>query len=695
MKIRSFDEAGAARLIVDNPPVNALSLSKGVVASLTDALRTALDDPAITHVTIEGAGGRFSAGADILDFELPPEQIEPTRELFALVAGAGKPVIALITGEAFGGGLELALACHARLCTADARLGLPEINLGLLPGSGGTQRTPRLIGVAAALDLMLTGKPVTGAEALSLGLVDEIQAVERLRSAADAMARKGVPTRAPRADAVQREELRLTLHKHARLLGRSVAARQIGVCVEAALDVPLYEGLQLESRLFHELMASSQSRALRYAFFSERAVARLPGLEQVTARPVASVGIVGGGTMGSGIAAAALEAGFRVTLTDTNADMRVRAETVISGIFDRDAAKGRITPQQAQERQSRLTMAEGYEAFGEVDLVIEAVFEDMAVKQAVLRSLEDVVRPDCILASNTSTLDLDILAAATADPARVIGLHFFSPAHIMRLLEIVRGRVSAPDVVATALAFAKRLRKVPVVSGVCDGFIGNRMFEEMLRQAYQLLEEGALPAQVDGALERFGMAMGPLKVMDLAGQDIGHKIRQRRMAEHPDRPYSIVPDILCELGRLGQKTKAGFYDYPNGRNAVASDAVNDMIRSVSAQRGIDRRAICDEEIVERCIFALINEGAKIVEEGIAARPLDVDMVWLNGYGFPRDRGGPMFYADELGLTYILARIRSFEKLSEGWAWKPASLLVTLADAGRALRSLDTAARISV
>lgn len=690
MKVRSFIEAGAARLIIDNPPVNALSLSKGVIASLTDMLQAVLDDAAVTHVTLEGAGGRFSAGADITDFDLPREQIEPTRNLLNLVTSARKPVIALITGEAFGGGLELALACHARISTPEARLGLPEINLGLLPGSGGTQRMPRLVGVASALDMMLTGKPISGADAHSLGLVYGVHEQDQLRHAADALAVRGLPPHLGRSAAAQCEELEHMREKHAGMLDRSLAARHIVACVEAAIDEPLDKGLRLEADYFDELMTSAQSRALRYAFLSERSVARLPGLEDVAGRRVTSVGVVGGGTMGSGIAAAAIEAGFNVILTDTSADMLARAETVISGIFDRDVAKGRITPGQARERMARLSLADDYSGFRDAELIVEAVFEDMAVKQAVLCALDSVVPPDCILASNTSTLDIDALAAATASPARVIGLHFFSPAHIMRLLEIVRGRATAPDVVATALAVAKRMRKVPVVAGVCDGFIGNRMFEEMLRQAYQLLEEGALPEQVDGALERFGMAMGPLKVMDLAGQDIGYKIRQRRMAEYPDRPYSIVPDILCEQGRLGQKAKAGFYDYPDGRKAVRSDAVDDMIRRISAERGIARRSICDDEIVERCIFALINEGAKIVEEGIAARPLDVDMVWLNGYGFPRDRGGPMFYADELGLPYVLARITSFGELTEGWAWKPASLLVTLADAGRSLASLNSA-----
>lgn len=685
----SVVDAGVARVIIANPPVNALSLSKGVIAALIDAMESALRDPDISYITIEGAAGRFCAGADIADFDLPKGRIEETRRLMAIIASATKPTIALVAGEALGGGLELALACRARIGTADAKLGLPEIHLGLLPGSGGTQRAPKLIGAGRALDLMLGGKPISGAIAHEIGLLDALAPnADDLRLEAERLVRTGMPPRIQQSTVSADAEIDQMAQKHARLVARSTAALHIVSCVAAAYRLPLEEGLRHEAERFADLMQSSQSRALRYAFFSERAVARFPGMQGERPREIRTVGVVGAGTMGLGIAAGALGAGFSVILVDANKELAARAATGIADLFEKDVSKGRISEAEAQQRLERLVLGDGLKAFGDVDLVIEAVFEDMDIKCRLLAELDDVVRHDCILASNTSTLDLNRLAAATADPSRVVGLHFFSPAHIMRLLEIVRGSATARDVLATALAFAKQMQKVPVVAGVCDGFIGNRMFEECLRQAYFLLEEGALPAQVDGALERFGMAMGPLKVMDLAGQDIGYKIRQRRMAEHPDRPYSRIPDLLCESGRLGQKTSAGFYDYADGRKPVRSEAVEALIRNVSRERGIDRREISDEEIVERCIFALVNEGAKIVDEGIAVRPLDVDMVWINGYGFPRDHGGPMFYADEIGLDHVLTRIRTFELGAEGWAWKPSSLLARLADGGGSLAALN-------
>ncbi|WP_313803196.1 3-hydroxyacyl-CoA dehydrogenase NAD-binding domain-containing protein [Sphingobium sp.] len=688
MTVLASVEAGVARLAIANPPANALSISNGTAAALVDAVIAASADPDVAFITIEGAAGRFCAGADIADFDLPVERMAEARRLYETVNGASKPVIALITGEALGGGLELALACHARICVSNARLGLPEITLGLLPGGGGTQRLPRLIGAGRALDMMLSGKFISGRDAGDIGLVDRVvDSAEDLQRAAHALHSAGVPVRPKRERAVG-EEIARICDAHARLLSRSGAARDIATCVETAVRLPIAEGLKVEANLFDRLMLSLESRALRYAFFSERSVARIPGLEDVAPREVGTVGIVGAGTMGAGIALAALNAGYSVALADNDPKTCKRARAHIEGLIDRDVEKGRLKQEEASSRKARLVFGESLEVVAEADLVIEAVFEDMAVKKEVLARLEATVKSDCIIASNTSTLDLDELATAVREPERVIGLHFFSPAHIMRLLEVIRGRATHPDCVATALSFAKKLGKVPVVSGVCDGFIGNRMFEEMLRQAYFLLEEGAYPEQVDAALERFGMAMGPLRVMDLAGQDIGYKIRQRRMTEHPDRPYSRIPDIITEQGRLGQKTGAGFYDYRGGGKAVVSQDVNEVIMQFSREAGIERRAIGDEEIVDRCILALVNEGAKIVEEGIAARPLDVDMVWLNGYGFPRERGGPMFHVDQLGLSSILARIREFEAGRHGWAWAPAPLLERLAEMGESLASLN-------
>jgi 3-hydroxyacyl-CoA dehydrogenase len=553
--ISSSVEDGAARLVIDNPPVNALSLSNGTVRALSAAVRDALSDPRVHFVTIEGASGRFCAGADIADFDSPACDFGEIRALMQMVEAAAKPIVAMIRGEAYGGGLELALAAHYRICTRDAKLGLPEIKLGLLPGSGGTQRLPRLVGMEKALEMMLTGTPVLAQEAKSCGLIDAVADDEagmkaRARCLADGGIRRLPEHPLPRAAASQIENGRVVFERQ---VERSPAARFIVDCLIATTERSLQDGLQIEMELFETVRRSSESFALRHAFFSERAVARIARAADEISPEIGTVGIVGAGTMGVGITLAMLAAGFSVTLVEPRASVRDSARERIHRVIDADLTKGRIDVDIATLRKERLAVAERPNALGSADLVVEAVFEDMAVKREVLSAIEQIVDCECILASNTSTLNLDSLAEALQRPERLVGMHFFSPAHIMRLVEVVRGRNTSRPVLHGAMRLVKRLGKVGVVSGVCDGFIGNRMFEEYLRQAYFLLEEGALPHQIDRALEAWGMAMGPFRTMDLAGQDVGFSIRQRRTLEQPDRPYSKIPDLIVGLGRLGQK----------------------------------------------------------------------------------------------------------------------------------------------
>lgn len=659
-------------------PVNVLSVGSGLLPKLREAMSEALADVEIAGVILHGEGGTFSAGADITDFDDVPERIGELRALFDMVEASPKPVIAAIEGLALGGGLELALAAHYRVASAKARVGFPEISLGILPGGGGTQRAPRLAGAANALALMLDGKPISAGAAEAMGLIDVVTpgdpvslAQELFASGRFAQPRPTgrLPVPAGLGDAVEGARSRR---------GLSLAARHIIACVETVGAGDLRNGLRVEAELFGELMASQASRALRHGFFGRRIVARIPGQPKLAGPVIASVTLVGGGLMGTGIAIALLSAGLNVAVVEPRPEAREKARQAIAATFARDVAKGRLAQEAADRRLASLVVVEAVDAAAESDLFIEAVFEDIAVKRQVFEAIDRVARKEAILASNTSSLNLDTIAGFTARPERVVGLHFFSPANIMRLLEVVRGARTSPETLAAAMAFAKAIGKNGVVSGVCDGFIGNRIFEEYLRQAWFLLEEGALPQQVDGALEAFGMAMGPCRVMDLAGQDIGWHIRQRRAAEQPDRPYSQVPDRICELGRFGQKTGAGFYRYPDGRTAEVDPEVSALIEAESARIGLDRRMISDEEIVERCIFAMVNEGARILEEGIAYRPVDIDVVYLDGYGFPAELGGPMFYADCYGLKRLLAVIDGYRGGRHGWAWQPAALLVELA-----------------
>ena len=682
---------GIAALGIANPPVNALSIGAGVVAGLRDAIEAALADPDVSGILIHGEGAMFCAGADITDFSGELAAIDTARTLSARIEQSIKPVVAAIHGMALGGGLELAMVCHHRIAATGTIFGLPEVTLGILPGNGGTQRLPRLVGVARALEMMLGGRPIDAPAALAAGLIDAIVDGDPVEAARVYLHEAGGPVRrtcdlpvAADPDAIAAARARLAAKP-----GLNEAPAAILACVEATLTQDLAGGLAAEQRLFEQLMASEPSLGLRHAFFGQRQVARIPGLPRdIAPAKIASTAVVGAGLMGTGIAIAILNAGLPMVLVEARADALDKAVARIGQTIRREVEKGRISAAEAEARVAQLTPATTLDAVAEADLVIEAVFEDMAVKQGLFRELDGIAKPGAILASNTSTLDVDAIAAVTARPGQVVGLHFFSPANIMRLLEIVRGARTEPGVLATTMAFARKIGKVGVVAGVCDGFIGNRIFEEYLRQAYLLLEQGALPAQVDRALEAWGMAMGPLKVMDLAGQDIGWSIRQRRAIEQPDRPYSRIPDLVCELGRFGQKTGAGFYLYPDGRTAEVDPEIDALIVRHSAEIGIVRRTIDDAEIVDRCVLAMVNEGARIVEEGIAYRPVDIDIVYLNGYGFPAERGGPMFHADRLGLHGVLERIRAFAAGPEGWAWRPAGLLIDLAARGADFGSLN-------
>ena len=671
------------------PPMNILSIQSGVVQSLTDAVRAAIADPAVDGIVLAGDGKLFSAGADIGDFDGDPAALGAMRGLMDTVEASPKPVAAAIHGMALGGGHELALACHYRIAAADAQLGFPEISLGLLPGAGGTQRLPRLIAPEAAIAMMCSGRLVSAAKAPE-GLVDRVVEGDPV-AAAIAFLRDA----APAADPVGRRSARPGLAEAvagARTTidptARNLAPADILDCVEAA-GSDLSAGLALEATRFDALMASEASLGLRHAFFGQRKVARIPGLSRdVAPRTIETVAVVGGGLMGTGIATALLAAGLRVTLIEPQEAARARAEAAIGKTFARDVEKGRLRPEQRADRLARLVVADTLDAAAGADLAIEAVFEDMGVKEQVFRALDRVTGPDAILASNTSTLDLDAIAAFTDRPEQVVGLHFFSPANIMKLLEVVRGARTAPAVLATAMAFAKRIGKVGVVAGVCDGFIGNRIFEEYLRAGYVLAEEGAMPQQIDAAMEAWGMAMGPFRTMDLAGQDIGWSIRKRRAVEQPDRPYSAFPDRICELGRFGQKVGKGVYLYADGRTATVDPEIDALLLAHSAEQGIERHPIANEAIVDRLLLAMINEGARIVAEGIAYRPVDVDIIYLNGYGFPADRGGPMFVADRMGLPRVLARLDALAARKDGWAWTPAPLIRTLVEDGRCFEDLN-------
>ncbi len=684
-------DRGVAVITFGNPPVNGLA--QALRAGIVESLKKALDDSAVRAIVLYGAGGLFSAGADIREFGTPASRAAPTlRDVIEQVETSPKAIIAAVAGICLGGGLELALAAHYRVAASDARLGLPEVKLGLIPGAGGTQRLPRLVPAERALDMILGGERVPAHQLVDTPLLDLVVEGDPVAPAVELAASGRVADSRPprtRDRAVDAPTLLTAVAAaRSRVAGQRPAlpAPLRAFDTIAAAARPFEEGLAVEREAFLELMDSPESKGLRYAFFAERNAGKVEGVTTATpVRPVEQAAVIGAGTMGAGIAVALLDAGIPVWLVETDPAALDRGVKRIAGIYEGQVAKGRLPAAERDRRLASLRPGVGYDEVGQADLVIEAVFEAMEVKRQVFQALDRVMKPAAILATNTSTLDVNAIAAATSRPGDVLGLHFFSPANVMRLLEVVPAHATAPDVLATALKLGKTLRKVTVVAGVCDGFIGNRMLEGYTKQAWYLVEEGATPWQVDTAMEDFGSAMGPFRVGDLVGHDVSLAIRSRRRLERPGYRNSYLPDKLCEAGRLGQKTGAGWYDYPEGpRKPVPSAAVDLLIAAHRSEMGVPGRAVDAQEVVDRLVYALVNEGARILEEGIAARASDIDAVYLTGYGFPRWRGGPMFYADQVGLGKVLRRIEEFAANPHGDPdfWTPAPLLVHLAQAGR-------------
>ncbi len=680
-----------AVIAMNKPPVNGLGAE--LRSGIAEALDEANADAAVKAIVLAGTARAFSGGADVTEFGSAAAAREPNlRVLISLLEDSPKPVVAAIAGVCLGGGLELALGAHFRVAAADASLGLPEVKLGLIPGAGGTQRLPRLIGLEAALNLIVSGAPAPASKFAGTPLIDEI-AEGDVVAAATAFARKvvaeGRPARRVRDLKMREPNAQAFLQFARNMVGAT--SKQFPAplrCVEAvgwSVSKSFDEGVRLERETFMTLMNTPESRALRHVFAAERAASKLKDVPEGTSlRNIARVGVIGAGTMGGGITMNFLNAGIPVVLLETKQEALARGMATIRKNYENSAKKGKLTAAQVEERMAMVTPTLAYDGFAQVDLVIEAVFEDIEVKRQVFGTLDEVCKPGAILASNTSYLDLDRIASFTKRPEDVIGLHFFSPANVMRLLEIVRGAKTAPDVLATSMALAKKIKKIAVVSGVCDGFIGNRMLARYGAAANGLINAGASPQQIDGALQKFGMAMGPFRMGDLAGLDIGWATRKRKAAEAGVDMRPVVADLLCEAGRFGQKTGAGWYRYEAGkRDPIPDSTTDELITRYRAENGIAPRKVSDDEVIERCIYALVNEGARILEEGIAARASDIDIVYLNGYGFPLHRGGPMLYADGVGLANVVRSLKRFAAESGADAsWRPAPLLVQLAAEGK-------------
>jgi 3-hydroxyacyl-CoA dehydrogenase len=690
---------GVAVITLNNPPVNGLGYE--VRAAVAAGLDRAMADAAVSAVVITGAGKSFSGGADIKEFGSPKALAEPNLlSLIKAVEECSKPVVAAMHGTCMGGGLELALGCHYRVAAPGANLALPEVKIGLVPGAGGTQRLPRAVGVEHALNMIVSGEPVKSemiAAAPGQMLIDRMiegdllagaiqfaQAVVR-RHAADGAAFplvRNYKVAHPDPDAYF-QFARNTVKAVAKNLPAPVKCVD---AVEAALKRSFDDGMAYERELFIGLMYTPECKALRHAFFAERAASKIPDVpEDTPVRAIKSVAVIGAGTMGGGISMNFLNAGIPVTILETKQEALDRGLATIRKNYEAQVRKGKLKDDKYQQRMSLLKPTLQYSDLKDADLVIEAVFEELGVKEQVFKTLDEVAKPGAILASNTSTLDVNRIAGFTRRPQDVVGLHFFSPANVMKLLEVVRGEKTGRDVLATVMGLARTIKKTAVVSGVCDGFIGNRMLEQYGRQAGFLVEEGCTPAQVDRAIEKFGFAMGPFRVNDLAGNDIGWAIRKRRYVEKPHMRYSRVADLVCEAGRYGQKTGAGWYDYqPGKRDAIPSPMVLKMIDDHRQALGITPRAISDQEIVQRLVYALVNEAARLLEEGIASKASDVDMVYLTGYGFPVWRGGPMCYADSQGLFNVVRTMRRFAQNPHDDAqfWQPAPLLARLAAEGK-------------
>lgn len=679
-------------LLIDYPPVNVLGAA--VRAGLKRALETALADDEAKVIVIACAGRTFSAGADISEFGAPMS--EPTlQSVFAAIEASRKPIVAALHGTALGGGLELALACHYRVAAMDAKLGLPEITLGVIPGAGGTQRLPRIIGAIAALDMMVSGAPVDATTAQRLGLVDAIADAQQFCEQLIEQGAKPRPTRDRTVDATGFDAagVAAVLSKYSRVLKGRTTQQLIVEAVTAATQPGFDAGLAVERRLADFSITTTESKALRHLFFAERQVAKVPGVSPDASKATINrVAVIGAGTMGSGIATACADAGVSVTLIDSAPEGLERGLSLIASNYESSVARGRLTAEAAAERRARITDSLDLKAAATADVVIEAVFEDLALKQRILGQVASITPASTLLASNTSSLSIAELARPCRDPQRVVGLHFFSPAHVMRLLEIVRTSSTDPAALGKALAVAKLLRKIGVVAGDAFGFIGNKMMlDGYWREAELLMLEGASPEQVDNAMESFGFAMGPARVNDLGGTDVGTKTRiELFKRESRADPYFVIADALTAMNRLGQKTGAGFYRYESGeRKALPDDAVTQLIEQLAAQRGIARRTIESQEIAERCLLQLINVGAQVLEAGVAVRAADIDVVWVHGYGFPRHLGGPMFYADSLGLRQVLQRIEHYHARIKSDYWQPAALIERLARHDKSFAQWDS------
>jgi len=680
---------GIAVITLNNPPVNGLG--NALRAGIAEGLEKADSDPDIKAVVLIGSAKAFSGGADIREFNKP--MTKPNLpEVNDIQDSMQKPLVAAIGGFALGGGLELALGCHYRVALEKSVLGLPEVKLGILPGSGGTQRLPRIIPVHEAARMMILGDPIPALKAKELGLVDEIVSGDLLEAGiayaqklvAEGKGPRRIRDLPPKVEGDQKALLDAVPEQAAKSAGGNPAPAEIANCIHAAVTLPFDEGRKVERERFEYLVNTVESKALRHMFFAERQTSKIPDVPESTpTRDIKKAAVVGAGTMGGGIAMSFANAGIPVVIADVSQEALDKGMKKIRDNYEATVKRGRLKPEDMEKRYALIQPSVDLNALRPADIVIEAVFERMDVKQDMFKKLDAVMKPGAILATNTSTLDVNKIADVTKRPQDVIGTHFFSPANVMRLLEVVRGEKTAKDVLATTMKLGKKLKKVPIVSGVCDGFIGNRMVERYSQQAGLLLDEGASPQQVDAALQKWGMAMGPFTMSDLAGNDIGWDIRKRRYYERPEMAYSKFADKVCELGRYGQKTGKGFYRYePGNRKALPDPEIDALLDKYRRENGLQTREISDEEIVERCIYALANTGARILEEGIALRASDIDMVYLAGYGFPPHRGGPMFYADTVGLDKVVAAIERFQKGYHGEQWQLAPLLVKLAKEGK-------------
>ena len=694
--VRLSVEDGVGVVTVQNPPVNALS--PGVPEGILDGVQRFGSDENVRAIVLIGGGRTFIAGADIKEFgKITSGEKRRGPGLISVIEAlenSSKPVVAAIHGTAFGGGLETAQGCHYRVALRSAQVGQPEVKLGIIPGAHGTQRLPRLAGLSKALEMCALGDPVSAADAADHGIVDRLidgsGYTELLAGAVSFAAEKAAaggphPKASELTDNLPTPDEAAPVFAAARELAKAkrrgfMAPLKAIDAVECAVTLPFSEGIKREAEIFQECLFSTQSKALIHAFFSERRVRKVPDVPKETAtREIRSAAVIGAGTMGGGIAMAYANAGIPVRLKEVTQEALDRGYATIRKNYERSVRRGRFTPEYVQQRLALITPQTGWDGFEAVDIIVEAVFENMALKKAVFGDIDRLARPGAILASNTSTLSIDEIASSTSRPQDVIGHHFFSPANVMRLLEIVRGAATSKDVVATSMALARRLRKVGVLVGNCHGFVGNRMFHPYRREAQFLAEEGARPAEVDRVLYEFGAAMGPMAVGDLAGLDVGMRVRKEAPHLYPPgtrRP--LAEDALCEMGRYGQKTKAGWYRYGQDRSRHEDPEVDAMLKRVAAEAGIEQREISDQEILDRVVYALVNEGARILEEGFALRASDIDIIYLYGYGFPAFRGGPMFYADTVGLGKVLARVEEFHSQHGHW-WRPASLLKELAE----------------